>query len=187
MYVEAGKTDGRIWCWVEFREQELIQKCPGATWHKDHSLWSVPLSWASCQQLRGVFGDALEIGPELLNWSATENSNRVAPCLALRDAEDAELPEALLPKDLPKAGETFHGEIVEQDWDLEPRQRAGVRFLATACRAALCDGMGSGKTIQIICALRLLEIEGKDPFPALVVCPNSMKETWAKERAIIQE
>jgi SNF2 family DNA or RNA helicase len=182
MYVERGGD--RIWCFVEFREQELIQKIPGAKWDKDNSLWWVPLSWASCQQLRGVLGPNLSIGPDLTAWATYELQTRVQPCLALRDAEDAVLPENLLPKDLPKAGETFNGELVEQDWDLEPRQRAGVRFLATARRAALCDGMGSGKTVQTICALRLLEIEGQDPFPAVVVCPNSMKKTWEKEWAL---
>lgn len=182
MYVEASGAD--IWCWVEYREQELIQKVPGAKWEKDHSLWRVPLSWAACQQLRGVFGEGLQVGPVLATWSATENEGRVGACLALRDAEDATLPDGLLPKDLPRVGDVLHGEVVEQDWDLEPRQRAGVRFLATARRAALCDGMGSGKTVQTICALRLLEIEGADPFPTIVVCPNSMKATWAKEWAI---
>lgn len=182
MYVERGGD--RIWCWVEYRENELIQKIPGARWDKDNSLWWAPLSWATCQQLRGVFGAALQIGPELTAWASEEATGRVQPCLLLRDAEDAELPEALLPKDLPKAGDIRDGEVVEQDWALEPRQRAGVRFLATASRATLGDGMGSGKTVQTICALRLLEIEGKDPFPAIVVCPNSMKATWAKEWAL---
>lgn len=144
-------------------------------------MWHVNLSWAACQQLRGVFGPSLQIGSELSKWAYEELQTRVEPCLRLREAEDADLPEQLLPKDLPKAGDLLHGEEVESDWDLEPRQRAGVRFLATARRAALCDGMGSGKTVQAICALRLLEIEGRDPFPALIVCPNSMKATWAKE------
>jgi SNF2 family DNA or RNA helicase len=182
MYVELSSD--RIWCWVEFRENELIQKVPGAKWNQEHSLWHLPLSWAGCQQLRGVFGTALQIGPELAAWAAQDLQARVGPCLSLRDAEDAEMPASLLPKDLPKAGDIRDGEVVEQDWDLEPRQRAGVRFLATAHRAALCDGMGSGKTVQTICALRLLEIEGQNPFPAVVVCPNSMKATWAKEWAL---
>lgn len=41
----------------------------------------------------------------------------------------------------------------------------------------------SGKTITTIRAVKKLHDDGKDVFPMLVVCPNTMKRTWAKELA----
>ena len=61
-------------------------------------------------------------------------------------------------------------------------QRAGVAFLVKSRRALLCDPMGTGKTAQLIRTLQVLQEMGEDPFPALVVCPNSLKlSTWARE------
>lgn len=179
-YVERWGDD-RIVIHSEYRERELVKQVPGAKWDDGMKVWWCPLSWAACMQLRGVFGDLLQIGEQLVTWAQGELDGRVSPCLALREAEDAELPAGVVPDTLPKTGDTFRGKLVESDWDLEPRQRAGVRFLATARRAALCDGMGSGKTVQTIMALETLAAEGKDPYPAVVVCPNSMKATWWEE------
>lgn len=61
-------------------------------------------------------------------------------------------------------------------------QRAGVAFLVKSRRALLCDPMGTGKTAQLIRTLQVLQETGENPFPALVVCPNSLKlSTWARE------
>lgn len=61
-------------------------------------------------------------------------------------------------------------------------QRSGVAFLVKARRAVLADPPGTGKTAQLIRTLQVLEEMGEDPFPALVVCPNSLKlSTWARE------
>lgn len=61
-------------------------------------------------------------------------------------------------------------------------QRAGVAFLVKNRRALLCDPMGTGKTAQLIRTLQVLQELGENPFPALVVCPNSLKlSTWARE------
>ena len=42
--------------------------------------------------------------------------------------------------------------------------------------------MGTGKTAQMIRTLQVLAEMGENPFPALVVCPNSLKlSTWSSE------
>lgn len=179
-YVERW-GDERIVIYSEYRERELVKQVPGAKWDNTAKVWWCPLSWASCMQLRGVFKDELAIGEQLAAWAQHDVDERVAPCLALREADDAVLPDGVLPPNLPKTGEIFKGRTVESDWDLEPRQRAGIRFMATAGRALNGDGMGSGKTVQTIIALETLAAEGKDPYPAVVVCPNSMKATWWEE------
>lgn len=61
-------------------------------------------------------------------------------------------------------------------------QRAGVAFLVKSRRALLADPPGTGKTAQLIRTLQVLQELGERPFPALVVCPNSLKlSTWAEE------
>lgn len=61
-------------------------------------------------------------------------------------------------------------------------QRSGVAFLVKNRRALLCDPMGTGKTAQLIRTLQVLQEMGSHPFPALVVCPNSLKlSTWSSE------
>lgn len=59
---------------------------------------------------------------------------------------------------------------------LFPYQRAGVEFLRVAESALLADEMGTGKTVQTIATL-----ERDDLYPALIVCPNSVKANWARE------
>lgn len=61
-------------------------------------------------------------------------------------------------------------------------QRSGVAFLVKNRRALLADPMGTGKTAQVIRTLQVLAEMGENPFPALVVCPNSLKlSTWSEE------
>lgn len=61
-------------------------------------------------------------------------------------------------------------------------QRPGVAFLVKNRRALLTDPPGLGKTAQMIRTLQVLAELGENPFPALVVCPNSLKlSTWAEE------
>jgi SWI/SNF-related matrix-associated actin-dependent regulator 1 of chromatin subfamily A len=59
---------------------------------------------------------------------------------------------------------------------LKPFQKAGVEFLLANLSAILADEMGLGKTIQTIAAL----IQ-QNAFPALIVCPASLKLNWEKE------
>jgi SWI/SNF-related matrix-associated actin-dependent regulator of chromatin subfamily A-like protein 1 len=59
---------------------------------------------------------------------------------------------------------------------LEPFQWAGVRYVLRARRAFLADEQGLGKTVE---ALAALEADGA--FPAVVVCPASLKLNWERE------
>jgi len=145
--------NGSIRIESEFREKELIKTVPGTRWDNNARVWRCPLSWASCVALRGVFGKSLTVGPDLAIWALAERDGRVAPCLVLRASEDAEGNEKLY-----------------------PFQRVGVAFLKAAGSALLADEMGTGKTVQAIVTL-----QEQGAWPALIVCPNSMKRTWFKE------
>jgi superfamily II DNA or RNA helicase len=60
--------------------------------------------------------------------------------------------------------------------ELRPFQRAGVDYVLRARRTFLADEQGLGKTVQ---ALAALEQDGA--FPAVVVCPASLKLNWQRE------
>jgi hypothetical protein len=61
---------------------------------------------------------------------------------------------------------------------LAPFQWAAVRYALKARRCFLADEQGLGKTVEALATL-----ESDDAFPAVVVCPASMKLGWAREAA----
>lgn len=156
--VELNNERTHINIFAEWRFKEICQKIPGSSWSRSDQVWTVPLSWSSCLALRSSFQSQLELGPELTAWAENEVTTRIQPSLALRELEEH-----------------------EGDDDLFPHQRAGVAFLATAKRALLADEPGLGKTAQAIRALKYMQDRGEDVFPALIVCPNTLKKNWARE------
>ena len=62
--------------------------------------------------------------------------------------------------------------------ELAPFQWAAVRYALEARRCFLADEQGLGKTVE---ALATLESDGA--FPAVVVCPASLKLNWQREAA----
>ena len=83
---------------------------------------------------------------------------RASATVALSYAEDAEL------------------DGLELGGVLHPFQRAGVRYALERRRTFIADEQGLGKTVQALATL-----EADDAFPAVVVCPASMKLTWERE------
>jgi SNF2 family DNA or RNA helicase len=156
--IDIDKNPDYILINAEWRYKELCKSLPGSKWDNDKQQWRVPLSWTSCLALRSTFKDDLVIGQWLEAWAGDEVEKRIAPSNALRELEDA-----------------------EGDQVLFPHQRAGVKFLATAKRALLADEPGLGKTAQAIRALKEIEDNGEEAFPALIVCPNTLKKNWARE------
>jgi hypothetical protein len=71
-----------------------VRSVPGARWDAEHSVWLLPLSWATCVVARGVFGDELEVGPELTAWALEEHRNRIDPVNDARQATDGPPVEA---------------------------------------------------------------------------------------------
>ncbi|MFN2616835.1 MAG: DEAD/DEAH box helicase, partial [Thermoleophilaceae bacterium] len=88
--------------------------------------------------------------------------DRAERTVALSYAETAELPDGL-----------------ELGGELHPFQRAGVQYALERRQTYIADEQGLGKTVQ---ALATLEADGA--FPAVVVCPASMKLMWERESGI---
>ncbi len=104
------------------------------------------------------------IAPEALTLlqDAREEHAEAAGLVALSAATEASLDDWVPP--------TLGGE-------LKPFQRAGVQYLLSQRRAFLADEQGLGKTIE---ALATLEADG-NAYPAIVVCPASLKLNWLAE------
>jgi hypothetical protein len=49
----------------DLRDRDLIKQIDGARYNLKMYKWLAPLTWACCRSLRGIFGDALEIAPDL--------------------------------------------------------------------------------------------------------------------------
>jgi SWI/SNF-related matrix-associated actin-dependent regulator 1 of chromatin subfamily A len=62
---------------------------------------------------------------------------------------------------------------------LHPFQRAGVRYALERRRTFIADEQGLGKTVQALATL-----EADDAFPAIVLCPASMKLMWEREASV---
>ncbi len=88
----------------------------------------------------------------------TAEHDRASETVALSYAENADLDGLVL------GGE------------LHPFQRAGVRYALDRRRTFIADEQGLGKTVQ---ALAALEVDGA--FPAVVICPASVKLNWERE------
>lgn len=158
--VELDELGKNVVIHTEWRFKELCKSIPGSKWDPKEQQWRVPTSWATCLALRSTFRDDLVIGPRLAVWAGQEVSSRITPANELRELE-----------------------VIEDgsNEDLFPHQRAGVKFLAVARRALLADEPGLGKTAQAIRALKELQDRGEDVFPALIVCPNTLKKNWKRE------
>mgnify|MGYP001591994157 CR=1 FL=1 len=165
--------DNRIVITTEFHDRHLVQELPGARYDRKAERWSAPLSWASCLTLRGLFGDRLEVGENLFAWSWDAFRTRIQPATTMRD--QLELSEPFPELDAIEEGRDRH---------LYPYQRVAVAFLDTNRHALLCDPPGTGKSGVVIRFLQLLASRKEDVFPALIVCPNSLKfATWQEELA----
>jgi SWI/SNF-related matrix-associated actin-dependent regulator 1 of chromatin subfamily A len=102
------------------------------------------------------------VAPEALSClqQIREEHAHAAGLVALSAARDAEI-------ELPKLG-----------GELKPFQRAGVQYLLRQRRSFLADEQGLGKTVEA-----LATIEAADAYPAVVVCPASLKLNWMREAA----
>jgi superfamily II DNA or RNA helicase len=76
---------------------------------------------------------------------------------------------ALAADPMPELAERLGGELAPFQW-------AAVRYALEARRTFLADEQGLGKTVEALAA-----VEAADAFPAIVVCPASLKLNWARE------
>lgn len=155
MHADLAPSGDAIVLDPTWQETELLKLMAGARYSGRTKTWTLPLTWASMVQLRGIFGQHLTYSAALMNWTWDVRRNRVDPSLEMR--EMTEWPSGSDPS------------------GLHSFQRAGVEWMRVASSGLLGDELGVGKTPQA-----LVYIHENQLLPALVICPNSVKYHWAK-------
>lgn len=184
-HAEVNEPGTAISVKSSYVERELVRMVPGANYSKNRAVgWEVPLTWATCQALRGIFGDKLQLGPRLHEWGYQQRLSRLEPAMQLRTALNFEgVPSLAEPLDTAlhalEAREAYDNPSGRRLYDY---QRVDVAYLHLMRRAILANEPGLGKTGVIIRWLQVLRDLNEQPFPALVTCPNALKTTvWLQE------
>ena len=161
MTTTADLVEDRIVVHAPRVQKDLVRAVPGVRYSRERDEWYAPVSWGVCQALRGVFGADLEISDALMKWAWDEIETRINPALYIRDQF-----QMIEPKD---------------GWDdrLYSFQNAMVAFGEVARSFLNGSEMGLGKSVETAVILRHLI---KDQ-PVLIVCNNTMKQTWKAELA----
>lgn len=74
-YAECDPAGKRIIVTTRYEEKELIKAVPGSRWDATEKHWTVPLTWPACLQLRGLFGQTLTLGDELIKWATAQRKH----------------------------------------------------------------------------------------------------------------
>lgn len=176
---ELTADGSRIVVECGYHERHLVEQLPGASYVKDR--WTVPASWAACTMLRGIFGKSLELGPELTAWAKQLRAERLDPADVLRDVLEIPVEER---EGVQPALDALDAIEADSPLKLYPYQVADLAYLLTNGRALLTNEPGLGKTGVVIRTIQVMRELGMDPFPVVIVCPNSLKRlVWAAEFA----
>jgi SNF2 family DNA or RNA helicase len=134
---------------------------PSRKWQGDSKTWRIAAKEAALiNELADTF--AVTDAAKALLGAASVDEN------AKREAQSALV-------DLQKAEDTDL-EIDGLGGELRPFQRVGVKYALGAKRVLIGDEMGLGKTIEALAVM-----QGANAFPAVVVCPASLKFNWENE------
>lgn len=135
--------------------ESIKARVPGAAFHRSSKTWRTPI-------------ENIDKG---LIW-AQYHGLRVDPAVQ-REANLVRSKLEAMQKASYATESDFQVHGIAQE--LLPYQRAGVEYLTHMRRAILGDEMGLGKGVQALSAAVMT-----NAFPLIVVCPNSMKSTWAQ-------
>ena len=144
-------------------------------------LWD-PDAGAAFDRLPGVERRRVPVDPWLVpQIDAFVALHGVAVTAAAAPVLDALRAEHDAAADAVRASRATDGEPIAEvatvlGGELEPFQWAAVRYALHARRTFLADEQGLGKTVE---ALAALEADGA--FPAVVICPASLKLNWQRE------
>lgn len=128
--------------------------------HKYDGKMHVPLTWAVVTQIAKIAelkGFRWKPEPNLNQWILDEFTRRF----------------------------TEHGDMKFDVSGLDrtpmPHQVGGAFVAALNERFFLADEMGAGKSATALLTLLELRAQGKDPFPAVIVCPAAVIDPWMEE------
>jgi len=148
---------------------DAVKEIPGRKFDSDNKCWDVPLKSNNILKLETFLKNntQFKINTELkllINKYKKLNVTKL-----IQQKENAVL------SNMAEASKNFN---VRNGLNgiLRPFQVAGVEYIVKNRVAFNGDEMGLGKTIQAIASIHHLQ-----SYPALIVCPNSLKYNWKKE------
>lgn len=137
-----------------------VKELPGRRFDGAGKLWTLP---ANPESVEPLFRFAAQYNFDIARTAA----NRMAELVEVR-AERIEGSRA--------SDATI--EIVGLGGELRPFQLAGVAYALATKRLFIADEMGLGKTVEA-----LATIQAANAYPAIIVCPASLKLNWQREAA----
>lgn len=138
---------------------EAVKLISGARWNKPKGVWRVPLTADALPDLIEFADERGFVAPiDHLRLLADKLKGMMSESIEASKAADAELT------------------VLGLGGELRPFQKAGVKYAAEKKRLIIGDQMGLGKTVEALATMQYL-----DAFPALVICPASLKFNWVKE------
>ena len=149
------------------RRVDLVRAIAGRRYHPEEKFWTVGVDGLNVEQVLRVIAEG-EFRLDREAYDLLQLVHRESE--GLRSAELANVERSHL-----KASDL---EIAGLGGELRPFQKAGVEYVARTERCFIADEMGLGKTVQA-----LATIEFTQSYPAVVVCPASLKLNWRKEAA----
>jgi SNF2 family DNA or RNA helicase len=130
-------------------------------WNKEKKYWTCDI-----REYHGIMKLALEYG-----FTVEESALQ-----RIKQAQAAETASVTASKATDSDDFDEIGELELGGGILRPFQKAGVRYALAHERVLIADEMGLGKTVQALATLQAAQA-----FPALVVCPASLKLNWKRE------
>lgn len=166
---------------ADWHHEEALKKLNGAKWDKKLEKWTLPLTWTSCVVLTQEFGTMLTLSQDLRDWGTRYRNRYIAPAKALRERLTL---DGLEPLEDPEAQALVeHARDIAVEVGLFPHQAVGAAYAAILGSCSIFDETGTGKTTSVISSMRARQRAGENVFPALVVCPASVKTVWEREIA----
>ncbi len=137
---------------------DAVKRIPGRRFQSEDKTWAVPASMEAIEPLlRFIAENGFDFSAALVE-RAQEIAGEHAERVEASRAEDAEI------------------EVEGLGGELRPFQRAGVAYALRARRTYIADEQGLGKTVQA-----LATVHAAGAYPALIVCPASLKLNWKRE------
>lgn len=128
---------------------------------------SCPLSWAAVTQLSHSFTGNSQFGPGSLTWTPGPQLCNWIIAETVRRSCDGDF-----------TGERPRREPMDH-------QVSGALAIGMNGRFLLADEPGAGKTTSALMGLAECAARGRPPFPALVVAPATVVDTWLEECEIV--
>ena len=144
---------------------DYAKSIAGSSWLNSAKRWTYPLDMQVCRDFRSLFGNKLEIGPELWMWASDARAHESAMA-NLASQGDAELLRVATAA--PRLAEAMSSRTY---------QRVGAKFIATGKNILIADQPGLGKTLETLAGL--VEIDAR---LNLIFAPKTaLRSVWERE------